>query len=72
MAALAASSRSLRLRFSDAFNGSRNHEKIVHYAGAQKPWKDLTNCDRFGLYWEYAKDTPILRSADRYLPYQNS
>ena len=42
----------------DAFNDSRNHEKIVHYAGAQKPWK-VTNCDRFGLYWEYAKDTPF-------------
>lgn len=42
----------------DAFNDSRNHEKIVHYAGAQKPWK-VTSCDRFGLYWEYAKDTPF-------------
>lgn len=42
----------------DAFNDSRNHEKIVHYAGAQKPWK-MMGCDRFDLYWEYAKDTPF-------------
>lgn len=42
----------------DAFNDSRNHEKIVHYAGAQKPWK-VMGCDRFDLYWEYAKDTPF-------------
>lgn len=42
----------------DAFNDSRNHEKIVHYAGAEKPWKVIT-CDRFSLYWEYAKDTPF-------------
>ena len=42
----------------DAFNDSRNHEKIVHYAGAQKPWK-VEDCDRFSLYWEYAKDTPF-------------
>ncbi len=37
----------------DAFNDSRGHEKIVHYAGFEKPWK-MTNCDRFELYWEYA------------------
>lgn len=42
----------------DAFNDSRNHEKIAHYAGAQKPWK-VMGCDRFDLYWEYAKDTPF-------------
>ncbi|WP_303866837.1 DUF4422 domain-containing protein [Senegalimassilia anaerobia] len=42
----------------DAFNDSRGHEKIVHYAGFEKPWK-MTNCDRFELYWEYARDTPF-------------
>ena len=42
----------------DAFNDSRNHEKIVHYAGAQKPWK-VMGSDRFDLYWEYAKETPF-------------
>ena len=42
----------------DAFNDSRGHEKIVHYAGFEKPWK-MTDCDRFELYWEYARDTPF-------------
>ena len=42
----------------DAFNDSRGHEKIVHYAGFEKPWK-MTSCDRFELYWEYARDTPF-------------
>lgn len=42
----------------DAFMDSRNHEKIVHYAGVQKPWKQ-GGCDRDELYWEYARDTPF-------------
>ena len=40
-----------------AFNDSRNHERIVHYAGFEKPWKFPT-CDRSALYWEYARKTP--------------
>lgn len=42
----------------DAFMDSRNHEKIVHYAGVQKPWKQ-GGCDRDELYWGYARDTPF-------------
>lgn len=41
----------------DAFLDSRMHEKIVHYAGFEKPWK-MSGCDRFELYWEYARCTP--------------
>ena len=41
----------------DAFLDSRTHEKIVHYAGFEKPWK-MSGCDRFELYWEYARCTP--------------
>ena len=42
----------------DAYLKSRNCEKIVHYAGFQKPWK-MVDCDRFDLYWEYARETPF-------------
>ncbi|WP_159060018.1 DUF4422 domain-containing protein [Collinsella provencensis] len=42
----------------DAFMDSRNHEKIVHYAGCEKPWKQ-SNCDRSELYWRYARETPF-------------
>lgn len=42
----------------DAFLDSRNHEKIVHYAGFEKPWKTPT-CDRSELYWSYARKTPF-------------
>lgn len=42
----------------DSYMDSRNHEKIVHYAGVQKPWKQ-GGCDRDELYWEYARDTPF-------------
>lgn len=42
----------------DAFNDSRNHERIVHYAGFEKPWK-FTYCDRSQLYWSYARETPF-------------
>ena len=40
-----------------AFLESRSHEKIVHYAGFEKPWK-MTYCDRSELYWSYARETP--------------
>lgn len=42
----------------DAFNASRSHEKVVHYAGFEKPWK-MSACDRFELYWSYARETPF-------------
>lgn len=42
----------------DSFNDSRGHERIVHYAGFEKPWK-FAYCDRSQLYWKYARDTPF-------------
>lgn len=42
----------------DAFNDSRNHERIIHYAGFEKPWK-FDFCDRSSQYWKYARDTPF-------------
>ncbi len=42
----------------DAYNESRKHERIVHYAGFEKPWK-FSDCDRAELYWEYARETPF-------------
>lgn len=45
----------------DAFIESRSNEKIVHYAGFEKPWK-LAGCDRGELYWRYARETPFYES----------
>lgn len=45
----------------DAFNDSRNHEKIIHYAGFEKPWK-FYSCDRSADYWAYARQTPFYES----------
>ena len=36
---------------------SRKNEKIIHYAGGEKPWKS-SKCDRFAEYWRYARETP--------------
>lgn len=44
--------------FFDAFLDSRGHEKIVHYAGFEKPWK-MAGCDRSEIYWQYARQTPF-------------
>ena len=41
-----------------AFESSRCNEKIVHYAGFEKPWKFVL-CDRAELYWSYCRDTPF-------------
>lgn len=41
-----------------AFMDSRLHEKIVHYAGYEKPWL-MARCDRSELYWLYARQTPF-------------
>ena len=42
----------------DSYLRSRSCEKIVHYAGFEKPWTHRT-CDRFELYWGYARQTPF-------------
>lgn len=42
----------------EAFLESRSHERIVHYAGFEKPWKQ-GKCDRSELYWQYARETPF-------------
>ena len=42
----------------DAYSESRKHERIVHYAGFEKPWK-FPDCDRAELYWEYTRETPF-------------
>lgn len=36
---------------------ARRGEKIVHYAGVEKPW-NTPNCDRREVFWEYARATP--------------
>lgn len=40
------------------FKRSLMKEKIVHYAGFEKPWK-MEQCDRSALFWTYAKETPF-------------
>ena len=45
----------------DAFLRSRSQEKIVHYAGFEKPW-NTPDCDRAELYWSYARRTPFYES----------
>ena len=42
----------------DAYLASVPVARIVHYAGAEKPWGSPT-CDRGALYWEYARETPF-------------
>ena len=41
-----------------AYLESRQHEKITHYAGFEKPW-NTRHCDRSELYWAYARKTPF-------------
>ncbi|MBW3093274.1 DUF4422 domain-containing protein [Bifidobacterium sp. 82T10] len=41
-----------------AYMRSRQHPKIVHYAGFDKPWKNAW-CDFGPLYWAYARKTPF-------------
>jgi len=36
---------------------SRKNPYIIHYAGFQKPWKDVS-CDYFEEFWHYARLTP--------------
>ena len=42
----------------DEFNRARAAEKIIHYAGCQKPWS-TTECDRQEIYWSYAREMPF-------------
>lgn len=42
----------------DEFLSSRDSEKIIHYAGVEKPWKQ-SECDRAERYWSYARQTPF-------------
>lgn len=41
-----------------AYMESREHPRIVHFAGAEKPWTNA-RCDYAGLYWEYARRVPF-------------
>ncbi len=52
-----------------AYLASREHPKIIHYAGGVKPW-DVPQCDFAERFWHYARQTPfyeemILRLAAR-------
>ena len=42
----------------DAYMTSREHPKIIHYAGFVKPWTD-PDCDFASIYWRYARETPF-------------
>lgn len=37
---------------------ARKAPYIIHYAGYQKPWKDL-ECDMAEFFWKYARETPF-------------
>lgn len=45
-------------RYFKEFQSARNDERIIHYAGVEKPWSTI-GCDRAEDYWEYARDTPF-------------
>ncbi|NPD32564.1 DUF4422 domain-containing protein [Eggerthellaceae bacterium zg-997] len=40
------------------FTKARANERVIHYAGFQKPW-NTSHCDRQERYWLYARDTPF-------------
>ena len=42
----------------DAYLKSREHPKIIHYAGFIKPWTD-PDCEFGSIYWRYARETPF-------------
>ena len=41
-----------------AYLSAREHERIIHFAGVNKPW-NASDCDRGERYWEYARETPF-------------
>lgn len=42
----------------EAYAKARECQKIIHYAGFEKPWK-TKGCDMSSLYWRYARETPF-------------
>lgn len=40
-----------------AYLEAREHEKVIHYAGREKPW-NKRDCDRGEEFWRYARETP--------------
>lgn len=42
----------------EAYLASRNDQRIIHYAGNEKPW-NTPSCDQGTQYWKYAKKTPF-------------
>lgn len=40
------------------FQKARSNEKIIHYAGFEKPWT-TKKCDRKEEFWSYARQTPF-------------
>lgn len=42
----------------EAYLASKDSPKVVHYAGVDKPWKDV-RCDESVRYWSYARETPF-------------
>ena len=60
----------------DAYMDSRNHPKIIHYAGYEKPWVN-PDCDFASIYWRYARETPfyerlLKKVAEAITPYLSS
>lgn len=45
---------------------SRKAEKIIHYAGVEKPWS-APLCDRADDFWRYARDTPFFEDLSEML-----
>ena len=45
-------------RLFDEYIEAREHPKIVHYAGYQKPW-DVADCDMADYFWEEAQKSPF-------------
>ena len=54
-----------------AFQKSRTCEKVIHYAGAEKPWATV-DCDRGEVYWSYARKTPFYEKLIGLLAYSSS
>lgn len=42
----------------DEFSAARTRERVIHYAGFEKPW-NTPYCDRREKYWQYAHETPF-------------
>ena len=42
----------------DDYQAARRSPKIVHFAGAIKPWQNAS-CDMASYFWKYARNTPF-------------